>query len=193
MPNEAGPNEMQNLWCSQPVKPSAMSAEDLRRKAQSLEAKQRRVTSVLAVLMLSAAAGYASFLYFFPGTIQRIGASLTLAGYVYCGYQLRKRDAATAGSGPSMATTATYRAQLERQRDFLQTCWRRLLLPIVPGPAVFLMGFLVPEQGFAKAILLTAAILLSPFVMLIPLVRMKVPGLQRQIDELDALMRRTTS
>jgi hypothetical protein len=193
MPNESGPNEMQNLWCSQPVNPSAMSAEDLRRKAQSLKAKNRRVTSVLAVLMLSAAAGYASFLYFFPGTIQRIGASLTLAGYVYCGYQLRKRGPGTTGPGPLMATTSTYRVQLERQRDFLRTCWRRLLLPIVPGPAVFLMGFLVPELGLATAALLTSAIILPPFAMVIPLVRRKVSQLQRQIDELDALMRRPTS
>ncbi len=78
-------------------------------RARSLEPTSRRARNMLAVLMSSAA-----------------------AGYVYCGYQLRKRGPDTTGSEPSRATTATYRTQLERQRDFLRTGWRRLLLPLVP-------------------------------------------------------------
>ena len=63
------------------------------------------------------------------------------------------------------------------------------MLPFVPGPAVFMMGFLVPEQGLVKAVGLTTALILSPFVLAIPLFRRESRRLQREIDELDGLMK----
>jgi hypothetical protein len=51
-----------------------------------------------------------------------------------------------------------------------------------------IMGFLVPEQSLAKAAALTVALILSPFVAAITLGRRKARMLQREIDELNALM-----
>lgn len=189
MPDELGPDDMHDLWRNQPVEPVRLSADDLRRRANQLEAKMRRGFRVMAVLMILLAAGYASFLYTFPRTVHRIGASLTLAGYAYCAYQLYKRGPARKGLDAALATGARYRAELERQRGFCLDAWRTFLLPLVPGPAVFVMAFLVPEQGVAKAVGLTTALILSPFVLAIPLLRRKARTLQREIDELDSMTR----
>ncbi len=190
MPDELRPDEMQDLWRNQPPDAVRMSADDVRRKAQQFEAQTRRGFRITAVIMICSAAGYASFLYFFPGTVPRIGASLTLAAYLYCAYQFRKKGPVRKVlADPPAATCAAHQAELKRLRDF--SLIRTLMVPFIPGPAVFLMGFLVPEQGLLKAVALTAAVILSPFVLAIPLFRRKRLMLQREIDALDALMRRS--
>ena len=90
--------------------------------------------------------------------------------------------------GPASATCAAYRAELERQRDFHRTAWRTLIVPFVPGPVIFIMGFLIPEQGAAVAVVITAILIASPLAG-IPVNRWKAQKLQREIDELQALMK----
>jgi hypothetical protein len=190
MADELGPNDMEDLWRSQPCDPPSSSAADMRAKALKLEANMRHGFRGMAVLMIFGVAGYASFLYFFPSLVHRIGASLTLAGYLFGGYQVYKRvRLGKVESGVVSATGARYRAELGRQRDFCLNAWRTFLLPFVPGPAVFIAGFLVPELGVAKAVGLTTALIVSPFVFAVPLMRKKARALQQEIDELDKLMR----
>lgn len=191
MPDELGPDKTRDLWRNQPLEPAAnFSADDLRRRARAFEEHTRRGVRQVAVLMSLAAGGYAALLYFFPSPVHRIGASLTLAGYLYCAYRLRKRGSVeSVPSGPPSVTCAAYKTLLERQRDTCSGYWRTLMLPVVPGPAVFVMGFLVPEQGLVRAACLTAALIVSPFVFAVPLLRQRARALQREIDGLDALMR----
>ena len=188
MPDELRPDEMQDLWRSQPREVAGISADDVRHRARRFEAKARCGILIMAVLMASAAAGWVSFLYFFPGIVHRVGSSLTLAAYLYCAYQFRKRGPVrTVLADPPAATCAAYRAEVKRLRDF---DWiRTMMVPFMPGPAVFLMGFLVPELGLLKAFGLTAVLIVSPFALVIPLDRRRQRTLQREIDELDALMR----
>jgi len=188
MPDELRPDEMQELWRNQPREVVGISADDARRKARQFEAKTRRGILIAAVLMASAAAGYASFLYFFPGTVQRVGSSLTLAAYVYCAYQFRKRGPLrTVLADAPAATCAAYQAELKRLRDF---DWiATIMAPFIPGPAVFMMGFLVPELGMLRASGLTTALIVWPFALAVPLLRRRRRTLQREIEELDALMR----
>ena len=192
MPDELGPDDMEDLWRNQHYEPPGLgnSAADMREKAQKLEANMRRGFRGIAALMIFGAAGYASFLYFFPSLIHRIGASLTLAGYLFCAYQLYNR--ARLGRVPPgvvLTTGARYRAELGRQRDFSLNAWRTFLLPFVPGPTVFMMAFLVPDLGVVKAVAMTTALIVSPFVLAVPLMRRKARMLQQEIDELDTLMR----
>ena len=190
MPDELGPDEIENLWRNQPVEPVRISADDLRRKAQRFEAQIRRGFRGVAILMILAAAGWAGLLFLFPATVHRVAISLTLAAYLYCAWQLYKRGPVKkVPSGPPSATCAAYRQELVRHRDFSLSAWRKFMLPFVPGPAVFLMGSLVPEQGLVKAVVLTTALISSPFVFGIPLQRKGARKLQREIDALDALMR----
>ena len=151
---------------------SPISDGRTRRKTLRVQATMRRGFRIAALLMIFLATGYASFLYFFPGMVQRIGATLTLAGYLYCAVQLRKRfQLGQIPERPAAVTCAAYRMELTRKLEFGRTAWRTFLLPFVPGPAIFIMGFLIPEQGLAKAVALTAALIASPFVAWIPVSR----------------------
>ena len=188
MADELRPDETQELWRNQPREVAGISADDVRRKARQFEARTRRSILIIAVLMAFAAAGYASFLYLFPGTMQRVGSSLTLAAYLYCAYQFRKGGPLrTVLADAPAATCAAYQAELKRLRDF---DWiATLMTPFIPGPAVFLMGSLVPELGMLKAFGLAAALIVGPFALVIPLNRRRRRTLQLEIEELDALMR----
>ena len=188
MPDELRPDEMQDLWRNQPPDPVTISTADVRRRAQQFEAKTRRAFRITAVMMICSAACYASFLYLFPGTVPRIGASLTLAAYLYCAYQFRKRGPVKRVlADPPAVTCAAHQAELKRLRDF--SLISTLMAPFIPGPAVFLMGFLVPELGLLKAAGLTAALIVPPFALALPLLRQRRRTLQRDIDALDALMK----
>jgi hypothetical protein len=190
MADELGPGDMHDLWRNQPSEPVRLSADDLRREAHKLEVNVQRAYRMIALIMIPPAAGFASLLYFFPHPIHRIGASLTLAAYLYCGCQLYKRGAfRKAPSGAASATGASYRALLERQRDFIRDGWKKFMLPFIPGPALFLLGSWLPEFGVVKGLGLTAAVILSPFVCFAAVRLMRLRVLQRQIDELDAMMR----
>ena len=189
MPDELRPDDMQDLWCDQSREPVRMSADAVRRKARQFEASTRRGFRISAILMLCSALGYALFLYIFPGLVQRIGSTLTLAAYLYCAWQFRKRGPVREVlAGPPAATCAAFQTELKRLRDypFIST----LLVPFIPGPALFVMGFLVPELGLRKALGMTTVLIASPFMMAIPLLRRKRYVLEREIDSLDALMRR---
>jgi hypothetical protein len=190
MPDELLPDEMPDLWRNQEREPVRMSADAVRRKARQFEAETRRGFRTSAILMLCSAACYALFLYIFPGTLQRIGSSLTLAAYLYCAYQFRKKGPVRKVlADPPAATCAAFRAELMRLRDF--SLISTLMVPFIPGPAVFVMGFLVPELGLLKAVGLTTALIVSPFMMAIPLFQRKRRMLDREIDSLDALMRQS--
>ena len=192
MADELRPDETQDLWRNQPVDTARMSADDLLRKAQRFEAKIRRGFLGLVVLTISAAAGWAWLLYFFPSPVHRVGASLTLAAYLYCAWQLHKRGlAGKAPADSASATCAAYRQELVRHREFTSSLWWKFMLPFVPGPAMFVMAFLVPEQGVVKAMVLTTALILPPFVLKIPLFRRGAQKLQSEIDVLDALMKQS--
>jgi hypothetical protein len=189
MANEESPNNIHELWRKQPLEAAEISVGELRHRANLLEMKMRRGLRGMVALMLVSAAGYATLLYFFPDRVQRIGASLTLAGYVYSFYEIYKRR--SVGKAPSALASTTalvYRAELMRQRDFFRDAWRTLLLPFVPGPAVFMLGSLVPGQGPVRAVGLTIVLVLSPFAFVVPLLNKRAHALQREIDGLDCLM-----
>jgi hypothetical protein len=177
-------DDMRDLWCTQPVEPIRMSAEEVRRKARAFESKVRLWFRMAIALLVFLAIGYASFLYFFPGTVQRVGAALALAGFIFGAYQLYRRGPARKVSdGPAMSTVAAYRAELERQRDFHSGAWLRLVA-FVPGPVVFIAGFVAGEQ----ALVVAAALAAAPFAVGIPLGRREAQKLQAEIDRLEGLM-----
>jgi hypothetical protein len=188
MPDELRPDDIPDLWREEPQEPVGMSVDAVRRKAQRFEAQTRRGFRNMGIVMICSAACYALFLYFFPGILQRIGSSLTLAAYLYCAYRFRKKGPVKSvlAEAPA-ATCAAYKAELQRLRDF--SFISNLMAPFIPGPAVFLLGFLVPEIGALKAVGLTTALIASPLVLVIPLVRRKRRMLEGEMYSLDALMK----
>ncbi len=184
MPDELRPDDIPNLWREEPREPVRISADEVRRKAQQFEARLRRAFRIVAVMMILSAMCYGLLLYFFPGILQRIGCTLTLAAYLYC---FRKRGALKRilAEAPA-ATCAAYRAELQRLRDF-DIIWN-LIAPFAPGTALFVIGFLIPQIGIVKAVGLTAVFIASPSAVTIPLIRRKRRKLESEIRSLDALM-----
>ena len=187
MPNEPNPDEIHDLWRSQPAEPVRLSTDELRRRSLARERCMRRAFWVCFALSCFSAALCAWFFYAIPRTVARIGFVLTFAGEVFFVFQfLKLRRSANGQTGP---TAAAYRDQLARQRDLTLNAWKNFLLPFVPGPALVLLGFLVPELGPVPAVLLVSAYLAIPFAMVIPLARRKALRMEREIAELDAQMR----
>jgi hypothetical protein len=188
MSDELRPDDIPNLWREEPREPVRMSIDAVRRRAHRFETRIRRAYRIMGILMVCSAVGYAFLLYLFPGIPQRIGCTLTLAAYLYCAYQFRKRGPirGVLADVPA-ATCSAYKAELERLRDF--PFISNLMMPFIPGPAVFLMGSLIPEIGVWKAVGLTTALIASPSLLVIPLVRRRRHVLESEIRSLDALMR----
>lgn len=188
MPNELRPEDLPDLWREEPQQPVSMSIDAVRRTARRFEEQTRRGFRNTGIMMIGSAAGYGLILYLCPGVLQRIGSSLTLAAYLYSAWQFRSKGAVkrVLAEVPA-ATAAAYKAELERLRDisFIST----LMVPFVPGPAIFLTGSLIPETGVWKALGLTAALIASPFFFAIPLVRRKRHLMEGEIRSLDALMK----
>ena len=188
MPDELRPDDIPNLWREEPRGPVSVSIDAVRRKAQQFEAQTRRGFRYVGLIMISLATCYALVFYYFPGILQRIGSSLTLTAYLYSAYQFRRKGPVkrVLAEAPA-ATCSAYKAELQRLRDF--PLISNLMVPFIPGPAVFVMGFLIPEIGVSKAVVLTTALIASPLVLAIPLVRRRRHMLESEIRSLDALMK----
>ena len=186
MANDGRPDEMHDTWRSQPVSPTPMSREELRRKSQQCERGMRRAVWIGVALSGCSAALCAWFFYLLPHTAARIGFSLTFGGEVLFTWQfLKLRRPVVEQARP---TATAYRAHLVRQRDLALNAWWKFLLPFIPGPALVLLGFLVPEWGFVPSLLATSVYLASPIALTVPLARRKVRRLDREIAALDAQM-----
>jgi hypothetical protein len=184
MANELNPDEMQDDWRSQPADPVRIPADELRRRSVLCEGNKRRAFWAGASLSVFSAALCAWFFYRLPDTVPRIGFALTFIGEVVFLYQwLKLRRGAEEQAGP---TAVAYRAQLVRQRERVLSIRKMFLLPFVPGPAVILLGFLIPQLGVVPAVALTSAFLAWPSAVVIPLARRRARRIEREIAELDA-------
>ncbi len=187
MANEIKPDEMQDVWRRQPADPVRMPADELRRRSVLCERNKRRAIWAGASLSIFCAALCAWFFYRLPYTVPRIGFVLMFIGEVVFLYQwLGLRRGAAEQAGP---TAAAYRAKLVRQRELVLSMWKKFLLPFVPGTAVILLGFLIPQLGVVPSVALSSAYLASPFAVVIPLTRRRARRIEREIAELDAEMR----
>jgi hypothetical protein len=158
-------------------------------RAQALMKKVRRRTLMGYGACIIATVYFASFI-FVPNTLQRIGCCLAIPATLYLAYQLyapRPGDLPLE-SGLS-ACTDSYRAELERQRDFHRGTWLWSRLAIIfPSYMLFYIGFLTAHPEFGKgfaAACVTCLIILG--IVAVPGNLRLSRKYQRQIDELDAL------
>ena len=186
MANELRPDEAQDDWRRQPADLVRVSPEEVRRRSMLCEDNKRRAFWGGASLSIFCAVLCAWVIYRLPYTVTRIGFVLTFIGEVVFLYQwLGLRRGVEEQAGP---TAAAYRAQLVRQRKLILSMWK-FFLPSVPGPAVILLGFLIPHLGVVPSVALASPFLASPFAVVIPLARRRARRIDREIAELDAQMR----
>lgn len=140
--NESPNNSVLEIWQSQPVEVTKMSAEVLRKRANKLEHRvwwrnAREYAASLGAAVLLA--------YSFATThdaLSRVAFGLFFAGLIWIVLQLHRKGSAK--SMPTGVDTVTslrfYRVELERQRELVTTVWSWYLAPLVPGFIVYTIG-----------------------------------------------------
>lgn len=185
--NEDSKTLVQDMWQSQPVEVTKMSAEQVRDRVRKLNKKIRRRNLVggfaaMAVLLWAAFAFSVA-----PNSLQHIGSALTVVGAGYMMYQLlsaksRSRDVHTSQADTSLAF---YRSELQRQRNFHQGwwLWSRALI-FAPGPLLFYVGLTQSTPSLARFIWIQMFLFVTILVAAIPLNWMVARKYQRELDAL---------
>jgi hypothetical protein len=135
-------NSVLEVWQSQPVEVTKMSAEVLRKRANRLEHRvwwrnaREYVASLLAAVPLA---------YFFVATddvMSRVAFGMFFLGLFWIVVQLhRKGSAKRMPTGVDTITSLHfYREELQRQRDLVANVWSWYLAPLVPGFIVYTVG-----------------------------------------------------
>ena len=175
---------LQALWQSQSRGERAMSIEHVREGARRLErrvARRNRREYIAAVVVVF---GYGWILWRVPFATARIGAGLIIAATIFICYRLHVH-----GSAESLRTDVGmtssldfYRAQLERQRDLLDSVWRWFLLPFVPGFLVLMIGYSLAQPARVPFVVAYGVLALMLGVGLHALNRRAAAGIQRLLD-----------
>lgn len=165
------------------------SLADVPRAAQNFTKKIQRRTRSGFVVTLFESLAFGSFAFIFPNPIQRGGACLTVAAMLFLMYQVlarRPREGPTETDFPACAVS--YRAELERQRDFHRGWWfwSRWVI-MLPGFILFCVGFSTARPETARINHWTLFCFMALAIAAIPLNLWLARKYQRQIDEVDAL------
>jgi hypothetical protein len=194
MPDDPSGNDPKTIWQNQPVEPSAMTLETIRRKARELHAKTRRelIGNIAAPLAVVVFAGLGVAI--FDDSPQRTVFALALAWALAGQYFLHRGMWSATLPGDAALTTGLefYRREIERRRYLFRRVLKwsfgpmvlaigALLLPIVTGG--------IAERGAYRNMI--------PFLTLLALwlvgffvVRMRQQReLQREIQELNDIER----
>jgi len=190
MANDSQPDDVVTLWQAQGSDGFRMSTEDIRKRIETMNRKVRRRNFdgylVCAVLIVF----FTGWMFVGMGSLQKVGAVLTIFGLVYLVWQMRQnrfRGAATGQSGDT-ASLDHLRTELARQRDFHRgaTFWSRMLA-LAPGPLVFFAGFAQAHPEIALPIRFETITCVFFIIAAIPLNHWMARRYQRQIDELSRL------
>lgn len=197
-PNNS-PDDLQNLWQSQPNEPLSFSAEEIRRASGKFARRisRRNLREYAAGALVIPAFIY--FLIHFDVFLLRLGSALIIAGVLVVLAQIHKRASAKTLPQEIDAKSCIefHRSELARQRDLLLSVWKWYLLPLAPGFAVFVTGQYqaVVSQPKLHAQIGSFRLQLGLYlaacavfcVILVRINRAAARRLQAQIDELDAL------
>jgi len=181
------PDDLKALWKEMEMNPSVFSPDQLRKEADKLRAGLRRRSIIGGGAAWIVLAAFVAVFFFFPSTLGRIGSALTVLGAGYMLVQLRMRPPRALPDVGEVGGVQFYRGELERQRDFHRGSWfwSRLLI-LLPGPIIFLMGFVHVFPDAAPLMWLDLAALLVLAVLAVPLNLRLARKYQRRIDLLDA-------
>jgi len=186
--NESPNRVIKELWQSQPVEGVKMSIEEIRSRASKFERRifwrniREYVASGIAIAL------FVPFLLKSHDNLFRAACALCIAGLVYMAYQLHQRGSATSLPIEFGAVNSLrfYRAQLERQRDFIMHIWRWYLGPLIPGLAVFSLQSALGGRGHVLRAVLLSLFFTSCLILVWRLNAYEAGCLQRRIDELKA-------
>jgi hypothetical protein len=140
MDSNADVLEALTLWQAQAREVQIVPLDDIRAKAERLDAKSRRMRVWMRLFFILLLIQQAVEVWLQEDVIERAGDLLIMAAFIYMAYRYRKQRRAA----PPVALGRTncvefYRAELVRQRDLSKDSWG-YLLPFVPGFTLAALG-----------------------------------------------------
>ena len=132
-------SDARTVWQSQRTDPAPVDIADIRGRSLKFRRQiwRRNLGEYAASALVVAVFGL--FSWTADGFWTRTGALLVIGGTLYMCYELHKRGSIRTAS-PGASSVVFHRAELERQRDALQSVWRWYLAPFVPGLTVHAVG-----------------------------------------------------
>ena len=133
-------SEVLTLWQHQAREERIIPLDDVRAKADRLDAGTRRWRVVSTVLLILLLIKGAFEVWIQTETLERAGDLLIMAALVYVAYRYRQwRQAAPPVALGRANCVEFYRAELVRQRALSKDSWG-YVLPFVPGMALSVFG-----------------------------------------------------
>jgi len=186
--NENLDNRAQQIWQSQPVEGTKMSAEAIRLRVGKFE---RRIARRNLRESLMSVGVIVLFCYYFAtahGAAYRVTWGLFIAGMVWLIVQLRRRGTPKPMPGDMGSSTSVdfFRAELTRQRDLVMDYWTWYFIPLLPGYAALNVALAVAFDRPHRWLVLAGmdAFFVIMFFLLWKLNLKAARCLQRSIDEL---------
>jgi hypothetical protein len=181
------PFSIQSLWQNQPSEPVVLSLEEIHRRIISFQKKNRSCTLRFYNVGLFLLITYAFLFFIFPNLIQRIGATLSIAGILSLAYKMQTYSARSFPDDLVRESCIRfYRAELERRRKLHSSpsLWVSLLM-IIPGTTLFDIAFGIKyvETFFLICVVAVTTLVPIPFIFFVN--QKKVQKLQQEIDFLD--------
>jgi hypothetical protein len=165
--------------------PPLADPSEIPRAAQYLKKTVWRRTLRGSVLTLGEVAAFAWISFIATNQLQRIGCYFTMAAMLYMTYQLF-----AARWRSTSLDIDSYRAELERQRDFFSgsSLWSRIVF-LPPGPILFCVGTVIAFPDTIRTNAMIAATFIGLCMVAVPRSLRVSRKYQRKIDELEAVRR----
>jgi hypothetical protein len=180
MPTERDSDDVLALWQSQATAGFRMTPDDIRRRIEQMEKNRRRTVIDVYLVFAVISIVFILFAAVLPNLLLTTGAALTVLGFGFLTYLVRK-SFPPADASPSIDH---YRMLLERQRDFFRRgLWLRLLA-ITPGPLLFSLGLAAASPKAAPIVWFQIATSVVVLIAAFPINRRAAAKLQQKIDEL---------
>ena len=182
-----GNDDVVALWRTQGTEGFRMSTEAIRGRIEIMNRKMRRRTIDGYLVCAALIVFFAAWMIAGMGSLQQVGAILTIAGVGYLAWQIRANRFRAVKTGDAAATAEHLIRELARQRDLHRArLWSRMLF-FVPGPLVFFAGFAQAHPEVIRMIRFETITFVVLAIAAIPLNLWMARRYQRQIDELTRL------
>lgn len=184
--NDHNNDDVVQLWQSQDTTALRTTADEMLRRVKEMDRQERRaVIDVYAAFTLIALV-MTALAVLTPNVFLRVGAALSMLGFAFIPYQVRRYSSPHPPSEPDSSVTML-RAALQRRLDFINNgLWARVMV-MAPGPLLFSIGMAIAYPKAALIVYVQIATFLIVLLSIVPLNRRKAVAIQRELDELGRL------
>jgi len=184
------PDDLTRLWKELASNPVPVLPDDLRRESRKLRTGVGLRNWFASGVSFIVVVAYCVYFVVFKTALERIGSVLAVAGGINVIVQFLRRPPRTMPDSAAIECIRFYRSELERQRDLhLGKGVFAWLLPFLPGPIIWAIGFARARPVLVPFIELEMAAFLIIAAIVVPLNLRMARKYQRRIDALDASQR----